>query len=143
MSSFYYLFVLFNPVFDVYTPFAGGNEYIVKKVNKRGRPFFITRVGCLVLVLVWSCTLGSLIVRQLLFGMTMSPICKYQQFAWRILIMIFKNNELAKICLSLIENLEQYRMTIEERRPTLSNVWGAMDGLNCQIDQAVVEMVQS
>ena len=74
---------------------------------------------CLGLVLAWSRTRGSLMVLQLLFGMTMSPVAKYLQFARRILVKILKSNNLAKIKLPLHEKLEEYRAIIAARHPAL------------------------
>ena len=53
-------------------------------------------------------------VIRFLFGMTMSPVAKYLQFARRILVKILKND-----------------------------AWGTMDGLKCHIEKAPDDIVQS
>ena len=88
---------------------------------------------CLGLVLAWSRTRGSLMVLQLLFGMTMSLVAKYLQFARRILVKILKHNNLAKMKLPLHEKLEEYRAIFAARHPALDMVWGTMDGLKCRL----------
>jgi hypothetical protein len=98
---------------------------------------------CLGLVLAWSRTRGSLMVLQLIFGMTMSPVAKYLQFACRILVKILKANDLAKIQIPPPEKLDEYRAVIAARHPALDMVWGTMDGLKCRIEKAPDEIVQS
>ena len=98
---------------------------------------------CLGLVLAWSRTQGSLMVLQLIFGLTMPPVSKYLQFARRILVKILKANELPKICVPTHEKLEEYKAMIQARHSVLDNVWGTMDGLKVRIEQAPNEIVQS
>ena len=98
---------------------------------------------CLGLVLAWSRTRGSLMVLQLIFGMTMSPVAKYLQFARRILVKILKANDLAKIQIPPPEKLEEYQAVIVARHPALDMVWGTMDGLKCRIEKAPDKIVQS
>jgi hypothetical protein len=88
-------------------------------------------VDCLGLELAWICKRGSLMVLKLLFGMTMSPVGKYLQFARRIVLKILKSNNLAKMKLLSPEKLEEYGATIASRHPFLDMVWGTMDGLKC------------
>jgi hypothetical protein len=125
MHSFYYLLNLFAPVYEQYTPFMDENGYIIRKVSmNRGRPRCMNPADCLGLVLAWSRTRGSLMVLQLIFGMTMSPVAKYLQFARRILVKILKANDLAKIQIPPPEKLEEYRAVIAARHPALDMVWG-------------------
>jgi len=75
---------LFAPVFYDYSSFVDDEGYTVKKLQNNGRPPDISAVDCLGLLLAWGLTRGSLMVLQLLFGMTMSPVFKYLQFTSRI-----------------------------------------------------------
>jgi len=130
LPSFHFLLNLFAPLYDNYTPFIDKDGYIIQKVSlSRGRPRLMHPADCLGLVLAWSWTRGSLMVLQLIFGLTMTPVSKYLQFARRILVKILKANELAKICLPTHKILEEYRGMIQARHPVLDNVWGTMDGL--------------
>ncbi len=98
LPSFHYLANLFAPIYEQYTPYMDADGFIIRKVSlARGRPRMMNPADCLGLVLAWSRTRGSLMVLQLLFGMTMSPVAKYLQFARRILVKILKSNNLAKI----------------------------------------------
>ena len=110
LTSFHCLWNLFAPLYDNYSPFVDEDGYIIKKVSlSRGRPRLMHPADCLGLVLAWSRTRGSLMVLQLIFGLTMTPVSKYLQFARRILVKILKANELAKISLPSHEKLEEYR----------------------------------
>jgi hypothetical protein len=98
---------------------------------------------CLGLVLAWSRTRGSMMVLQLIFGLTMTPVSKYLQFARRILVKVLKSSSLAKITLPSHDKMEEYRSAIAERHPVLNNVWSTMDGIKVRIEQAPDEVVQS
>ena len=106
---------------------------ICKLSMTRGRPRMLNPADCLGLVLAWSRTRGSLMVLQLLFGMTMLPVLKYLQFARRILVKILKANTLVRIMLPSPDKLEEYRAMIAAGHPALDMVWGTMDGLKCWI----------
>jgi hypothetical protein len=144
LPSFHYLANLFAPIYEQYTPYMDGDGYIIRKVSMtRGRPRMMNPADCLGLVLAWSRTRGSLMVLQLLFGMTMSPVSKYLQFARRILVKILKANPLARIKLPSVDKLEEYRTMIADRHPALDMVWGTMDGLKCRIEKAPDDIAQS
>lgn len=59
---------------------------------------------CPGLVLDWSHMRGPLMVIRFLFGMTMSPVAKYLQFARKILVKILKREDLAIIKLPSQKN---------------------------------------
>lgn len=113
--SFYHLLTLFAPLYDEYTPFINKDGFIVRKVSlSRGRPRMMHPADCLGLVLGWSRTQGSLMVLQLMFGLTMNPGAKYLQFAWRILVKALKGHHLAKIQLPTAEKLDKYWGIIQQ-----------------------------
>ena len=142
--SFHHLLSLFAPLYDRYTPFVNADGFVIKKVSlSRGRPRLMHPSDCLGLILGWSRTRGSLMVLQLVFGMTMTPIAKYLQFARRILVKALKGYHLAQIRLPSAEKLEEYRGIIQQQHPVLDNVWGTMDGLKVRIEKAPDEIVQS
>jgi hypothetical protein len=80
---------------------------------------------------------------QLIFGMTMTPVGKYLQFARRILVRVLVNDQYARIRVPTNDKLEEYRRTINERHPALVDVWGTMDGLKVKIEQAPDHLSQS
>jgi hypothetical protein len=82
-------------------------------------------------------------VLQLIFGLTMTPVGKYLQFARRILVKILKAHPMGRIQLPNAQKLEEYRSMIHSRHPLLDNVWGTMDGIKVRIEVAPDEIVQS
>ncbi len=96
-DSFHFLCTLFAPLYDDYTPFVTKDGFIFQKVSlMRGTRRMMNPVDCLDLVLVWSRTRGYLMVLQLSFGLTMTPLTKYLQLTRRILVKALKANSLAK-----------------------------------------------
>lgn len=141
--SFEYLCNLFAPFYNDFSPWTDSEGYIVRKKTKRGRPRLLSAEDCLGLVLAWTRTRGSLMALQLIFGMTMTPVGKYIQFARRILVRVLKTNDIAKITMPTVEKLEEYRTMIAERHPALPDVWGTMDGLKVTIEAAGDYITQS
>jgi hypothetical protein len=142
-DAFNYLLAMFAPIYDAYTPFADVDGFIIKKIEGMGRPRQIRAEDCLGLFLAWSRTRGSMMVLQLIFGMTMTPLSKYLQFARRIVVKILKKDNLARIALPTNDKLEEYRQVIASRHPALQDVWGTMDGLKILIEEAPDGLVQS
>lgn len=143
IDSFHYICNLFSSFYNDYSPFIDGDGYIAKKKSKRGRPRMMTAEDCLGLVLAWSRTRGSMMALQLIFGMTMTPVGKYIQFARRILVRVLTSDEMAKISMPTNEKLEEYRSMIAARHPALNDVWGTMDGLKVLIEDAGDFITQS
>ena len=56
---------------------------------------------------------------------------------------ILKSNDLPKITLPALEKLDAYGATIQVLHPTLDNVWDMKDRINCPIEKAPGEIVQS
>jgi hypothetical protein len=81
-------------------------------------------------------------VLQLIFGMTMSPVLEYLQFARKIVIKVVRKKELAKISMLSCGKLEEYRDVIHQCHLALNNVSGTIDGLKCFIEQSPNEVVQ-
>jgi len=73
-EAFTYLLAQFAPVYDEYYPFVDEDGFIVKKLEKMGSPCSILPEDCLGFMLAWSCIRGSMMVLQLIFCMTMSPL---------------------------------------------------------------------
>ena len=143
VKSFHHFLDLFHPVFNKYSPFIDDDGFILKKEMGRRWPQSIESMDCLGLLLAWSRTHGSTMALQLIFGMAMTAVSKYLQFAQRIVIKVLKHNNLAKIRMPSLDELEEYRQAIHNRHPALHNVWGTMDGLKCSIEQAPDDIAQS
>jgi len=136
-DAFNYLLTMFAPVYDAYTPFADVGGFNIKKIEGMGRPHQICAEDGLCLFLGWSCMRGSMMVLQLIFGMTMTPLSKYLRFARQIVVNILK------IALPTNEKLGEYRQVIASRHPALQDDWGTMDSLKVLIEEAPDGIVQS
>jgi len=112
-EAFEYVVGKFSPVYHEFTPFVDLNGFIIRKISKAGRPRLMKAHDCLGLYLAWSRTRGSLMVLQLLLGMTYTAVAKYIQFARRIVIKVLKKDPLAKIAIPSHEQLETYHDLIE------------------------------
>ncbi len=142
-EAFEYILQKFSPVYHEFTPFVDPRGFIIRKISKAGRPRLMQAHDCLGLYLAWTRTRGSLMVLQLLFGVTFTAVAKYIQFARRIVIDVLKKDEMAKIAIPSHDQLETYRALIERRHPALPDVWGTMDGLKIKIDAAPDDITQS
>lgn len=91
-------------VFSKRTAILDDKRSINRKISSRWKPWFVNPVGCPGLVLAWSCTLGSLIVLQLLFVMTITSVSNNFQFGRRIFSNILKNNDPSKMNFHSIKN---------------------------------------
>ncbi len=73
-EAFEYVVGKFSPVYHEFTPFVDLNGFIIRKISKAGRPRLMKAHDCLGLYLAWSRTRGSLMVLQMLFGMTYTAV---------------------------------------------------------------------
>ena len=69
-EAFEYVLEKFSPVYHEFTPFVDLRGFIIRKISKAGRPRLMKAHDCLGLYLAWTRTRGSLMVLQLLFGVT-------------------------------------------------------------------------
>ena len=68
----------FAPIFDAFSPFGRDDmTTIIPKLNKRGPKRKISATDCLGLVLAWTRTRGSMVVLQMIFGLTMTNLTTY------------------------------------------------------------------
>jgi hypothetical protein len=79
------------------------------KQEKRGRPQKICPKDGLGLVLAWTRTRGSLMVLQLIFGMTYSNLDDYLLFGKRILVRVLYNHPLAWVCVPSSKKIAEYK----------------------------------
>jgi len=98
VEAFTYLLQMFVPAYGEYLSFVNHDECIVKKLPGFGRPHSVCAEDCLGLVLAWMrthchCLLMAL---QHIFGMVISPVHEYLQFAFRMIINTFKEDPLTK-----------------------------------------------
>ena len=81
------------------------------------------------LVLVWTCTRGSLNVLQLVFGLALSNLSVYLRFGIRLMVETFKNDPLARVAIHCNEDIESFKAAFAKRHPLLNDCWVMMDGL--------------
>ncbi len=98
---------IFTPVFESYTPFdpSGVSCFERTKEQNRGRPWMIQPKDGLGLVLAWTRTRGSLMVLQLIFGMTYTNLDDYLLFAKKIIVMVLRGHPMAKVQIPSTEKL--------------------------------------
>ena len=86
-DSFTSLNCLFTPIFDNYSPFIDKeNGYVMGKQSTRGRKRVVNSTIALALNLAWTRTRGSVMVLQIMFGLTETNVSAYLRFGRRILI---------------------------------------------------------
>jgi len=79
----------FSHYFNRYTPFTNDGK-IALKLNNKGRKRFITAADGLGLVLAWTRTRGSVMVLELIFGLTQTPVSMICIFAWQFSFTSYK-----------------------------------------------------
>jgi hypothetical protein len=109
-ATFDSLCEVFTPIFESYTPFApsGISCFERTKEQNRGRPRMIRPEDSLGLVLAWTRTRGSLMVLQLIFGMTYTNLNNYLLFAKRIIIIVLQDHPMAEVQIPSTEKIEEY-----------------------------------
>jgi hypothetical protein len=109
-----HLISLFVPVYDVYSPFADDEGYIV---NCEENGMHGSTKNNLSWWLLWfsfslSHTWGSMMVLQLMVGMSMSPFAKYLQFSHWINIKQMNKDPFAWTALPLLDKSNEYYVII-------------------------------
>jgi hypothetical protein len=131
------------PLFKDYTPF--NKSYIELKADtlKGCCPRKVRAEDCLGLVLVWTCTRGSLTALQLIFGMTTSILGMYLRSGCRVIGEVMKNDSLAKICIPSAKDVAAYKQAIGAMYPFFFNVWCITDGLKLYLQQSGSTEIQA
>ena len=126
--------------YDTHSPFVDPDGCIVPlrnlPVNQGGRPRMLSGADCLGLCLAWTRTRGSIMVLQIIFGMTGTPVSMYLRFGRQILIEVLKAEPLAAIKTPSIEMIRTFQDVISQKHPALNGVWCCMDGLKLYLQQA-------
>jgi hypothetical protein len=96
-AKFNSLCEIFTPVFESYTPFvpSGVSCFKCTKEQNRGRPWMIWPEDSPGIVLAWTRTRGSLMILQLIFGMTYTNLDDYLLFAKRIIVVVLQDHPMA------------------------------------------------
>jgi hypothetical protein len=136
-ASFRCLLALFEPLFNHYTPYSDGKStFTIKRSQSRGRPRQVTSTVALGLVLAWTRTRGSSMVLQVIFGVTASVLSLWLRFGRRVLVRILRNHPKARVEMPDGNEIESFKKAINDKYPTLTNVWASMDGLKLYLQQA-------
>jgi DDE superfamily endonuclease len=144
-SSFKSLLDVFEPIYHQYSPFytdVHGN-YLKKDAQYRGRPRQVTPTVALGLILAWTRTRGSSMVLQMIFGMTATVLSVWLRFGRRVLVKALKDHPKACVEMPNAAEIESFKLAISSKYPSLTNVWGAMDGLKLYLQQAGKHDVQN
>ena len=128
-DTFHWLAGLFTPLYDQFSPFVSQDGEITPIDNSRGRKRLLQAVDALGMTLAWTRTRGSTMTLQMIFGMTDSSVSMYLRFGRRILVRVLKQNVLSRISVPSPEKIHEFCQAVQERHPTLADVWCTMDGL--------------
>jgi hypothetical protein len=126
----------FAPLFNNYTPFNTSHILLKQDPSNGGRPRKVRREDCLGLVLVGTCTRGSLTALQLIFGMMCSNLCMYLHFGRHVIVEALKSDSLAKIAIPSNKDITSYKEAVGAIYLLLSNVWSTMNGLKLYLQQS-------
>jgi hypothetical protein len=107
-------------MFSGHTPF-NESGMIVEFEYVQGRRRVVQSEDCLGLVLVWTCTKGSLHVLQLVFGLTYSNLSVYLRFGMRIIVETFRRDPLARVSIPLAEEIESFKASFAEQHLLLND----------------------
>lgn len=135
-ATFNWLADMFQPIHDNYSPWVDPDGNLVPINNHLGRRRLLTAKDCLGLCLSWTRTRGSMMVLQMIFGLTANPISMYLRFGRRILIQVLQNHPYSAVKIPTDEEIATYKAAINERHPNLPDVWCVMDGLKLTLQQA-------
>jgi DDE superfamily endonuclease len=137
-TTFTSLLALFEPMFHQYSPFyTDESGRLLKKTSQsRGRPRVVTPTIALGLVLAWTRTRGSSMVLQMIFGMTATLLSIWLRFGRRILVKVLQDQPEARVEMPNGAEIESFQKAINDKYPSLTNVWGSMDGLKLYLQQA-------
>ena len=144
-ATFNSLLYLFEPLYHQYSPFYSDlhGKFLKKSAQSHGHPRLVTPTIALGLVLAWTRTRGSSMVLQIIFGMTATPLCMWLRFGRRILVKVLKDHPGARVEMPNAEEIDSFKLAISSKYPSLTNVWGAMDGLKLLLQQAGSDDVQN
>jgi len=143
-AAFNYLSVMFEELYNKYTPYSRSGFIVLKKrVNRYRRPRSLDSRGCLALVLAHLRSRGSLNWLCMLFGTTYSVTQLFLRFGRRLLLLVLKNIPATKVTMPSEEDIREYQVIVAERFPTLDGVWFVMDGLRLSLQKPNVGEIQS
>jgi hypothetical protein len=109
----------------------------------KGRKRMISALVCLGLVLAWTWTRGSLISLQLDFQLSHSCLGLWLRFGMRIIVNVLRDHPFAQVRKPSPEEVTAYQQAIMAKYPSLSEVWGTLDGLNLNIQSTKDDKIQS
>jgi DDE superfamily endonuclease len=150
-KTFNDLLVLFTPYYDNYTPYTDNftGVFHLKRTaytrnnKKKGRPRLMNATDALALYLAWTRTRGSHKTLQLIFGLTSCPLSMHLRFARRIIVKILLRHPDAHVKMPTTTEVGLFASAINEKYPSLRDVWGAMDGLKLYIERSGNEREQN
>ncbi len=144
-TAFDSLCEILTPVFESYTPFVPSDILCFERTKEKkwGRPWMIRPEDGLGLVLAWTRTRDSLMVLQLIFGMTYINLDDYLLFAKRIIVMVLlRDHPMAKVQIPSTEKIEEYVEMVNRHHPYLLDIWCTMGGLKLMLEQSGNTLIQ-
>jgi hypothetical protein len=77
---------------------------------------------CLGVVLAWTRTRGSLMLLQLIFGMTYTNLDEYLFFAKKVIVKVLRNHTMARVKIPSSEKIAEYKGIVCNRHQNLHDV---------------------
>jgi hypothetical protein len=142
-SAFKWLNILFQPVYDEYSPWVLTLGHIQKLTKIKGWKQLMSLLDCLALCLAWTRTKGPCLVLPMIFGITGTCVSLYNQFGRRILVMILEKHPLSSFGVPSFHKIREYQHSIKKKHPLLKKVWCTMDGLKLKIRKAPSKVKQN
>jgi hypothetical protein len=103
----------------------------------------ISPIICLGLVLAWTRTRGNVFSLQLDFGLSHSCLNLWLRFGMRIVVNILCEHPLARVRMPSREEVTAFQQATAAKYPSLTDVWGTLDGLNLNLQSTKDDKVQS
>ena len=132
----------FDPMFVKYTPFTESGMIEEVDYVLGGRKRIVQSHDCLGLVLMWTRTRGAQNILQLVFGLTYTNLSVYLRFGIRLIVEIFRDDPLARVCIPSNDVIETYKSAFAARHPLLNDCWATMDGLKLSLQQSGNSFIQ-
>jgi hypothetical protein len=141
IDSFNRILLKFGPMYSGHMSFDESGR-IVEFEYTRGQKREVQPEDCLMLVLVWMQTRGSLNVLQLVLSLTYTNLFVNLRFGVRLFVEKFRDDPLAGVNIPSAEEIKSFKQAFAVWHPLLTNCWVTMDGLKLFLQQSKNAIIQ-
>lgn len=143
-NAFRNLLHLFEPVYNNYSPYSSdGHIRRLDTTTRQGRPRSMNSEHCLALCLAWTRSKGFLNWMSIVFGVTNSVVSLFIRFGRRMLVRLFSRHPSAMVTMPSEEKVEEFKLVISRKHPSLTDEYCVADGLKLLLEQSGDLVVQS